>query len=274
MTNTAVIGLGEAGGLYARGLRDAGYTVSGFDPFTRLDEAGIRQEQDLAAAVADADLVVSLVGARAAEGVAREALGAMRAGAVFADLNTGSPELKRRLEEAGGTHGVLVADVAVLAPVPRAGVRTPLMVSGSGAARFTELFAGSAAPVESIGGAAGDAAARKLVRSVFMKGLAAVILESVGAAEAAGCEQWLREQIADEFSGDAPALVQRLIDGSRQHAGRRAHEVEDARDYLETLGRPSWVTAASRRWFGLLLGEDAATAPAEHTDQADQGVRA
>ncbi|KZE89973.1 NAD(P)-binding domain-containing protein [Microbacterium sp. TNHR37B] len=262
MTSTAVIGLGEAGALYARGLRDAGYTVSGFDPFTTLHEEGIRQEPTLADAVATADLVISLVGARAAEAVGTEAMAAMSAGAVFADLNTGSPDLKRRLEAEATSRGILAADVAVLAPVPRAGVGTPLMVSGTGASRFTELFAATGADVESIGGAAGDAASRKLVRSVFMKGLAAVVLESVGAAEAAGCETWLRAQIAAEFAGDPAALVQRLIDGSRQHAGRRAHEVADARDYLDGLGRPSWVTSAAHRWFGHLLEEAAVADPA------------
>jgi 3-hydroxyisobutyrate dehydrogenase-like beta-hydroxyacid dehydrogenase len=268
MTNTAVIGLGEAGALYARGIRDAGYTVTGFDPFTQLAEEGIRQEAALADAVADADLVISLVGARAAEPVASEAFGAMRRGAVFADLNTGSPQLKRRLETLADSHGVLVADVAVLAPVPREGVRTPLMVSGSGAGAFVDGFAASGAPIESIGGVGGDAAARKLVRSVFMKGLAAVLLESIGAAEAAGCDDWLREQIASEFEGEPHALVQRMLDGSRQHAGRRAHEVEDARDYLASLDRPTWVTQASRHWFGHLLGESTTT----HSEQ--EGARA
>lgn len=256
MTTAAVIGLGEAGALYARGLRDAGYEVTGYDPFTALDEPGVRQEHELGDALAHAELVLSLVGAHVAESVAADALPYVRPGAVFADLNTGSPGLKRRLGAAAASRGVLIADVAVLAPVPRAGVRTPLMASGAGSERFRELFAAAEAPVESIGGEPGDAAARKLVRSVFMKGMAAVVLESVGAARSAGCETWLRDQIAAEFAGDPHLLIDRLIDGSRQHAGRRAHEVDDARAYLDSLGQPAWATQAARRWFGLFLGED------------------
>lgn len=264
MTTIAVMGLGEAGALYARGLRDAGYDVLGYDPFTTLEESGIRQEAVLAAAVADADVVVSLVGARAAEAVAVEALASMRAGSVLADFNTGSPSLKRALGDAAAARDIRFADVAVLAPVPRAGVRTPLMVSGDGSTDFASRFAAAQAPVLVIEGDAGDAAARKLVRSVFMKGLAALVIESTSAARAAGCEDWLREQIADEFAGDAPQLIQRLIDGSRQHAARRAHEVDDARSYLEALDSPGWVTDATRRWFAHLLGEDIAEAPADH----------
>ncbi|MCW4460010.1 NAD(P)-dependent oxidoreductase [Microbacterium sp. MPKO10] len=255
MTTVAIIGLGEAGGFYARGLRDAGYTVTGYDPFTRLDAEGVSQMPSVAEAVENAELVVSLVGARAAQDVGSTALAVMKRGAIFADLNTGSPELKASMAAIAATHQVRFADVAVLAPVPRAGVLTPLMVSGDGADAFAQIMSITGAPVESIGGAAGDAAGRKLLRSVFMKGLASVVLESVTAAEAAGQGDWLRQQIAAEFSGDAQALIERLISGSREHAERRAHETEDAAAYLDTLGSPNWTTHAAHTWLSKLHEE-------------------
>ena len=267
MTIVAMLGLGEAGAIYARGFRDAGLEVAAYDPFTTVDEPGIRQEADLSAALSGAELVVSLVGARAAAAVANEAFACMGEGAVYADLNTGSPALKEQLESEASAHGVLLADVAVLAPVPRSGVRTPLMASGFGAARFSELVEVADTPVEVIDGKAGEAAGRKLLRSVFMKGLAAVVIESVGAAELAGAETWLREQIVAELSGDAQALIQRLIDGSAMHAARRAHEVADAKRYLQELDQPTWMSAATIQWFDELL----ARADAAHTSE---GARA
>lgn len=263
MTIVAVLGLGEAGALYARGFRDAGYEVAGYDPFTTLAEPGVRQETELAAALLGAELVVSLVGARAATAVAGAALPMLASGTVYADLNTAGPALKAQLETAATAVGALFADVAVLAPVPRAGVRTPLMASGGGAEAFRALMTAAQTPVEAIGGKAGDAAGRKLLRSVFMKGLAAVVIESVGAAERAGADAWLREQIVSELAGDAEALIQRLIDGSKLHAGRRAHEVEDAKAYLEELGQPTWMSTATIQWFEELLH----TADAAHTSE-------
>lgn len=253
MSTVTVIGLGEAGGIYARGLRDAGLHVSGFDPFTVLGERGVAQHDRVEDAVADADLVISLVGARAAEAVAASALPHLRDDAVYADLNTASPATKRAMADAGAAG--LFADVAVLAPVPRAGILTPLMASGPGADAFTRLMEPTGAPVESIGGEPGDAAGRKLLRSVFMKGLAAVVLESVAAADAAGQTEWLRAQIAAEFSGDPDALVDRLLTGSRQHAARRAHETADASAYLEELGSPHWATDAATSWLTSLVAE-------------------
>jgi 3-hydroxyisobutyrate dehydrogenase-like beta-hydroxyacid dehydrogenase len=252
MPKVAVIGLGEAGALYARGLRDAGYEVSGYDPFTRLDEDGISQFDELADTLAGVDFAITLVGASAAEAVTRDVLVDLASGALLADFNTGGPELKARLGAAARARGVRFVDVAVLAPVPRAGVRTPLMVSGADADDFADLFASTGAAVDSIGGQPGEAAARKLIRSVFMKGLAAVVLESVGAADAAGCGPWLREQIVGEFTGDVEALLDRLIDGSRAHAGRRVHEVSDARDYLQSIDQPTWVTDAAHTWLSSL----------------------
>lgn len=257
MTTATVIGLGEAGALYARGLADAGFDVHGFDPFTRLDDPAIEQHDDLADALRPADLVITLVGARAAKAVTEQLLAVLDHSPVLADLNTGSPELKRELGALAAARGVLFVDVAVLAPVPRAGAKTPLMASGPGAERFVELFAPVGAEVESIGGDAGDAAARKLIRSAFMKGFAGVILESVGAAEAADCAEWLRGQIVSELSGDAEAFVERLLVGSKQHAARRVHEVEDASDYLRSIGQPSWSTDAAGHWLRRLRDESA-----------------
>ncbi|MEV0381427.1 DUF1932 domain-containing protein [Nonomuraea sp. NPDC050643] len=266
MTVIAVLGLGEAGRIYARDLRAAGFRVRGFDPYVRADDDQVDSVQE---AVAAADVVISLAGARAAEGVARQALPHCRERAVYADLNTGSPALKRTLAELARAAGVAFADVAVLAPVPRRGAGTPLMVAGPGAARFAELVGPAAVPVEVIPGGAGAAAARKLLRSVFMKGLAALMLECESAAEAAGEREWLRGQIVGELSGDAGQLVDRLIDGSREHAARRVHEVEDAAEYLAELGRPAWVMRASRSWLASLLApEPQDRQPLDHEEEA------
>ena len=269
MATATVIGLGEAGALYARGLADAGFEVHGYDPFTQLDDPAITQHADLAAALRPADLVITLVGARAARAVTEQVLAALEHTPLIADFNTGSPELKRELGEAAAARGVPFVDVAVLAPVPRDGAKTPLMVSGPEADRFVELFASVGTEVESIGGQPGDAAARKLIRSAFMKGLAGVILESVGAGEAAGCGDWIRGQIVSELSGDASAFVERLIVGSKQHAERRVHEVEDASDYLRAIGQPSWSTDAAGQWLRRLRDEpDGATATDTDADAA------
>lgn len=245
----AVIGLGEAGSLYAEGLATSGNSVTGFDPVAQPSLAGVNIAPTLQEGVDGADVVVSLVGAANSEKVASALLPFLRPGMVVADLNTSSPDEKRRVAEEVSRSGAEYLDVAVLAPVPRAGAGTPLMISGSGGDTFRGAFEGTGASIETVDGGPGAAAERKLLRSVFMKGLAGVVVESLEGARSADCEQWLRGQIVAELSGDASALVDRLESGSRTHAVRRKHETEDAARCLEALGTPSWMTRGASEWF-------------------------
>ena len=255
MTTIAILGLGEAGRLYATGLRDAGAVVRGYDPSIDISGAGVPQAASVAEAVDGADVVLSLVGAPAAEEAARDALAAARGETVFADLNTAAPEVKRRIAAEARERRVPMADVAVLAPVPRAGHRTRLVASGDGAQRFAEHVTPLGVPVEVVAGEAGEAARLKLLRTVFMKGLATLILESVGAARAAGAEEWMREQLAHELGPGGRDLVERLIDGTYRHAVRREIEVRDALEELERLGAADDMTRATLAWFERIVAE-------------------
>jgi 3-hydroxyisobutyrate dehydrogenase-like beta-hydroxyacid dehydrogenase len=250
----AVLGLGEAGGRYAADLAAAGWQVSGYDPAPVRTPPGVLRATSAGAAAARSDLVIGLTGPAAAVAAAVAAAPAMRAGSCYADLNSAPAAAKREVEAAlagaGGT--VEMADVAVLAPVGRRGAATPLLVSGPGARAVARAFRAVGAEVEVVEAAVGAAAERKLLRSVFMKALAAAVLEATTAARAAGCEPWLREQIAAELGPGGHGLVDRLIDGSARHAVRRISEVEASRTLLRDLGVPTPACDAALTWLALL----------------------
>ncbi|MFD3686331.1 DUF1932 domain-containing protein [Nocardiopsis sp. NPDC058631] len=245
MTVITVIGLGEAGRLIGEGLARNGARVRGHDPFVSLPDTPIVQHSALDDALAGTEIVISLVGPASAHEVAARVLPLLPASAVYADLNTLSPAEKSELGALAADAGVPFADVAVMAPVPRAGSRTPLVAAGSGAEAFTAKLSALGTPVRAVSGNAGDAAARKLLRSVFMKGLAALIIESLDAASAAGAAEELRDQIAAEFGENGRDLVDRLVEGTRLHAGRRVHEMEAATAYLDELDVEHPMTEAT-----------------------------
>lgn len=251
----AVLGLGEAGGRYAADLAAAGWAVTGYDPAPIPTPAGVARAASAAAAVRDAGLVLSLTGASASVAVAAEVAPALPAGACLADLNTSAPAVKRDVQRALAGAGAsadtdaAMADVAVLAPVPRLGLATPLLATGPAARQAARLLAAAGAPVEVMAAPVGAAAARKLLRSVFMKGLAASVREALAAGAAAGCEEWVRDQIARELGPDGHARVDRLVTGSRRHAARRRDEVRAAGAYLAELGVPADVCDASLAWL-------------------------
>jgi 3-hydroxyisobutyrate dehydrogenase-like beta-hydroxyacid dehydrogenase len=174
---------------------------------------------------------------------------------VFADFNTASPSVKAELAADAANAGVLFADVAVLAPVPRAGSGTPLMASGSGAEELHRALTPLNVPIESIDGEAGAAAGRKLLRSVFMKGLAGVVLEAAEAGRQSGNEDWIKGQMAAELGPDGAELVDRLIAGSHAHAERRQHEIQDALEYVTQLGTPAWMSAGALQWLSSLAAQ-------------------
>lgn len=267
-TRVAVLGLGEAGSIYAQDLAARGLRVTATDPAVEGSPPGVVRAGSISEAVAGAGLVLSLVGGHAAGPVLQEALPAMEPGAVFADLNTSGPDQKRRLAEQAARRNILFADVAILAPVPRNRIHSPLLISGTGADALVALFDGWGIPATAAGSEAGAAAGLKLLRSVFMKGLAATILEAVTAAEAAGAKDWMTGQIAGELGASGPALVARMLEGTRLHAVRREAEMSEARAYLESLGTPHPVTDATIGWLRALANTDQAHPVQPHPEQA------
>jgi 3-hydroxyisobutyrate dehydrogenase-like beta-hydroxyacid dehydrogenase len=173
------------------------------------------------------------------------ALPGLRPGTVWADLNTASPGLKASLERAAGP-AVAVVDVALMSPVPGKGLRTPMLVSGSAAERYAEVLAPLGAEVTVQPGPVGEAISRKLLRSVFYKGLAAAVVEALAGAEAAGCADWLAGNISAELAGFDERTIDRLVEGTHKHARRRADEMAAAAEQLEDLGVAPRVAGAAR----------------------------
>jgi 3-hydroxyisobutyrate dehydrogenase-like beta-hydroxyacid dehydrogenase len=253
----AMLGLGEAGSRLAADLLAAGVDVRGFDPNAAEDIPVTVRAPDIETATAGCDVVLSVNTAKVALDVATAALGSVAAGTVYADLNTATPGLKRDLAARAEGSGVRFADVGLLGPIPTRGLRAPALASGDGAESFADFFGPLGMPVTVVSAEAGDAAALKLVRSVFMKGVAAAVLESLQAAEALSHADWLRAEIAAVIG--EPFLV-RVLEGSPRHALRRVDEMEAARDLLLELGVEPRIASASASLLTELASEQVATA--------------
>ena len=222
----AVLGLGEAGSVIARDLAAAGTRVRGYDPAVPAAEPVLDTASEAEAAQA-AQLVLSVNSAKAAVEAFKAGLPGLLAGGqprldvVWADLNTASPGTKRQLAGLAADAGVPFADIAMMAPVPGRGLRVPMLASGPGADRYAALLGPLGASIEVLDGPPGLAASKKLLRSVFYKGMAASIVEALEAARAAGDEPWLRGAHRD-----------------RARRGRRRHRGPDHRRHPQARGAP------------------------------------
>lgn len=268
-TTIGMLGLGEAGHEIAVDLVAAGADVRGYDSDPRiLPPFGVRPCRDGQHAAEEAEVVLSVNSAQDAGAALRDGARGLSAGAVWADLNTSAPLQKRELADQCRTIEVPFADVALMSPVPGKGLRTPMLVSGTGALRYAEVMAGFGADVTVLDGPAGVAATQKLLRSVFFKGLAAAVVEALAAARAAGCEEWLRRNIGAELEAASSATVERLEKGSVRHAVRREHEMSAAAAMLSELGVPPRIAQASRDWLRQL--SDQATGGDRSDTKPDQ----
>lgn len=249
----AVLGLGEAGGAIAADIAATGASVRGWDP-AGGDVKGVEFAADDRAAVDGADLVLSVNWASAALEAAESAAGVLGSGALYADLNTTSPGLKRSVADVIDRTGASFADVALMAPVPGRGVRTPALASGPGAPLFARAMVGFGMPVTLLDLEPGAAAARKLVRSVFVKGMTTALAEALAAGERLGCGEWIASEAGRTLDEADAEFGQRLLDGSRVHAKRRMHEMAAAAAMLDELGVEPRVAAASEAWLRELAG--------------------
>lgn len=240
----AVLGLGEAGSRIAADLVAAGCVVRAWDP--AREPAGIPHAASDLEAVSGADVVLSLTTAASALAAATRVAGELRADSLYADLNTSAPQLKREL---AAVLPVQFADVALIGPVPSFGLSIPALASGTGAKRFAELFRPLGMPVDVVGAEAGAAAGLKLLRSVFMKGIAAASIEALEAARAAGVEDRVRADIAGVLG---EPLLDRLLSGSRTHAARRVDEMQAAAAYVTELGIEPRIATAAAEWLAHL----------------------
>lgn len=262
VTRVCVFGLGEAGSLIAGDLAAfPGVEVHGYDPAHVAIPAGVVCHDHPASAVAGADLVLGITAAADATTALTQALDAIPRGAVYAELATASAGLQRSLAAIAAGAGLGFTDVALMSPVPGTGLRTPALASGPAARAFIASLAPLGMPVEHAGDEPGMAATRKLLRSVFVKGLTALVVEAMQAAESAGLAGETWDNIVGELSAADEALIRRLVTGTRRHAARRVHEMEAAAELLEELGvEPVMTNATVARLRGAADDESAVPA--------------
>lgn len=236
-----VFGLGEAGSEIADGAVRLGFDVSGYDPADVVTPAGVSRHADPSTAVVGADAVFAITAASDAMTAATQAIDGIGPDALYADFSTATPAQKRAIADRVG--GRPFAGVALMGVVPGNGVDTPMLVSGSGASRFTALL--GLDTIRTIGPDPGTAAAHKLVRSVVTKGLAAAVIEALRAAEALGITEASWSDITRQIETADVGFVRRLVVGSETHAARRIEEMEASAAMLRELGVDPHVAEAA-----------------------------
>ena len=266
-----LVGYGEVGRILAEDLRQQGVKVSAYDVKLDLGQGADLREHaaahgvHLAATHADlakgADLIVSAVTASQAVPVAQACAPAVRKGTWFLDFNSASPGAKQRaakLIDAAGAHYV---EGAVMTSVPPYRIKVPLLLGGGSAKALEPLLSALGFDAKVASDQLGVASATKMCRSVMIKGLEAMVIESFTTARAYGVEDALIASLHETFPGiawqrQAAYFFQRVI----EHGRRRSEEVREVAETVREIGLTPWSA------------EGTAERQAFIADLADEGV--
>jgi 3-hydroxyisobutyrate dehydrogenase len=224
--------------------------------------------------LADCEWILSCVTGAQAQGVVEQCLPHARRGATICDLTTASPDTKRAAARRAREAGVRYVDVAIMGAVNLNQHRTPLLAAGVGSNDFAALLDEAEGKVTVIdGGAAGDAIALKILRSVFTKGLEALSVELLMAAEKQGVREKLYAQLRDIDETPLRTFIDMLVRTHVVHARRRAHEVHDAAAELTKHGLPSLVLPGVERRFARTMADLEAAPLAQAEPNVDQALQ-
>jgi 3-hydroxyisobutyrate dehydrogenase-like beta-hydroxyacid dehydrogenase len=247
----AFIGFGEAGRAFAASLRDAGgVTLSAFDILTAkggdraVREAGAKLDVRICAtpaeAVEGADWIFSAVTAADSLDAGRSVETLLKPGQVFIDINSVSGGRKQETAALVTRSGAAYLDMAVMAPVHPKGHRTPVLIAGPQAVEMGHRLGLLGFDLEIAGGAIGDATTIKMLRSMFVKGLEAVTVQTMLAARAAGRFDEVYASLSKSFPGLGwPDFPKYLIERVTTHGIRRAAEMRESAVTMAELGFPA-----------------------------------
>jgi len=262
----ALIGFGEAGAILGEELASAGHRVTMYDILLDCAErrgqmlerarlARVRAADTFEAAVAGAQVVISAVTASASGDVAAKAAGALRATQTLLDINSVSPARKRAnaalLEQCGAAY----VEAAVMAPVPPQRLKVPMLLGGRQAGTLAQQLRAVGMNTTALSEQIGLASAVKMCRSIVIKGLEALTVESMLAAHRFGVEREVLESLSGTFPsmGWNGKLPDYLVSRVAEHGRRRATEMREVARTLEDVDvEPTMARATAQRQDWLI----------------------
>ena len=253
-----LIGYGEVGKIFAQALLERGAAwVGTYDVLLKdaakaptmraqAEQAGVAAVDSATALLDRADAVISAVTASQTLAVATEAAAAIRPGTWFLDVNSASPGTKaaagRAIDGAGGRY----VESAMMTSVPPYGIGVPMLLGGAHAQAAASLFAPLGFSMVVASEEIGVASAIKMCRSVFIKGLEAIVIESYAAARQYGVEDRVLASLAETFPTiDWEKQGAYLFSRVAQHGRRRAEEMREASVTVKEAGFDPHMAAAS-----------------------------
>lgn len=243
-----LLGFGEAARRLAKDLTQAGfsnilaYSRSGAkaqpgDPLHQSAQAaGVTLVKTVGTLAKKSDIIIVLTPGKSALPALKKIRKYLRPDHLYVDASSNSASNMEKAAAMIGNAAKFV-DASIMGPVDLMGIKVPFAASGPHAATFRDLMVPHGMVINVVGVNPGDASAMKLIRSVLMKGLAGLLLETMEAAR--------RRNILDEVIEDSSVtfndipfqkIIKRYVGGTAVHCERRIHEMKECLELLHDMG--------------------------------------
>lgn len=259
----AIIGFGEAGRVFCAAVVKSGFYVSIHDKKMQFGQ-DLNDGQELARslgltvcdnsveAVSGANLILSTVTASETMVAARSSSKAIREGAIYVDLNSTSPQKKQSAANAIEGRGAHFVDGVAMDTVPAYGAAVPIFVSGPAAQCAADILNPIGFDITVLDGPIGAASTIKMMRSVIVKGIEALMAEAFLGSERAGVTVAVLASLERTYPGfNWPKMSEYHLRRMAQHGKRRAAEMRESGRTLLSLGVEPFVTngiAQRQQW--------------------------
>ena len=173
----------------------------------------------------------------------------LAARAWYFDLNSCSPAAKTSAGAVIANAGGRFVEAAIMSPIHPGGAASPILIGGPHAKDFQSLaLALGFTRTRVLSEKLGAASAAKMCRSVIVKGLEALVLESLLAARRHGVENEVLESLqalkVDDWRHSARYMASRAL----LHGARRAEEMREVARTIGEAGLAPHMSSASAAW--------------------------
>ena len=252
----AFIGLGDVGSRYSSGItknhgtKTRGYDLKfGLEEFAekenRCRESGVRLVSGTQEVVEDSPLVLAITTCKQAIETAEGAAKYLKPGQIYVDFNSAIPSIKKDIQKIIEATGADFCDACTMVSPILGWEKTPVVISGARAEEVRDILNGQGMNLTYLGPEIGQASAYKVLRSVFTKGLEAILIESLSCSYAYGIFDQVFDSINKMMKESSEVLFSRMVRTNVVHATRRAEEIEAITDMLTADHHDCTMAAAA-----------------------------
>ncbi len=255
------IGFGEVASVFSAAMRGRGAEVAAYDLEPAKAGPLLLPLEEL---MARCDWILSTVTTQAARQVAEICVPLLRRGQIYVDLNSTSPAIKIAIGDTIARSAAGFAEAAILGAVGAEGTAVRILTGGPEGRRAAEQLNRLGLNATFFSERTGRASLFKMLRSIFSKGLEALLLEMLAAARRAGLEQELWQDVTG-FMNRNPfeRVAANWIVTHPAACERRYHELRQVNETLRELRLSPLLTLAGEAFFERSRAMDLATMFAE-----------